>query len=100
MEEGPVSTCGRELIRGWWRPIGLMVSFVIFTASARNILNTPSYLVRAWLEWHPGHQYRDWWVFRCLWIHQANFNLMSPWPLRANSIPGSHSSVTPSSDAV
>jgi hypothetical protein len=23
---GPVSTCGRELLRGWWRPIGLMVS--------------------------------------------------------------------------
>jgi hypothetical protein len=32
MEEtvGPVSTCGRELLRGWWRPIGLMVSFMIF----------------------------------------------------------------------
>jgi hypothetical protein len=45
MEEivGPVSTCGRELLRGWWRPIGLMVSFMIFTASVRNILNTPSY---------------------------------------------------------
>jgi hypothetical protein len=25
MEEtvGPVSTCGRKLLRGWWRPIGL-----------------------------------------------------------------------------
>jgi hypothetical protein len=45
MEEtlGPVSTCGRELLRGWWRPIGLMVSFMIFTASVRNILDTPSY---------------------------------------------------------
>jgi hypothetical protein len=39
----PVSTCGRELLRGWWRPIGLMVSFMIFTASVRNILDTPSY---------------------------------------------------------
>jgi hypothetical protein len=31
MEEtvGPVSTCGRELLRGWWRPIGLGVSFMI-----------------------------------------------------------------------
>jgi hypothetical protein len=26
----PVSACGRELLRGWWRPIGLMVSFIIF----------------------------------------------------------------------
>jgi hypothetical protein len=45
MEEtvGPVSTCGRELLRGWWRPIGLMMSFMIFTASVRNILDTPSY---------------------------------------------------------
>jgi hypothetical protein len=37
---GPVSTCGRELLRGWWRPIGLMASFMIFTASVRNILDT------------------------------------------------------------
>jgi hypothetical protein len=31
MEEsvGPVSTRGRELLRGWWRPIGLMVSCMI-----------------------------------------------------------------------
>jgi hypothetical protein len=28
----PVSTCGRELLRGWWWPIGLTVSFMIFTA--------------------------------------------------------------------
>jgi hypothetical protein len=41
---GPVSTCGRELLRGWWRPIGLIVSFMIFTASVRNILDTPSYV--------------------------------------------------------
>jgi hypothetical protein len=42
MEEtvGPVSTCGRELLREWWRPIGFMVSFKIFTASVWNILNT------------------------------------------------------------
>jgi hypothetical protein len=38
----PASTCGRELLRGWWRPIGLMVSLMIFTASVRNILDTPS----------------------------------------------------------
>ena len=40
---GPVSTCGRELLRGWRRPIGLMVSFMIFTASVRKILDQPSY---------------------------------------------------------
>jgi hypothetical protein len=47
MEEtvGPVSTCGRELLWGWWRPIGLVVSFMIFTASVRNILGSPSYIV-------------------------------------------------------
>jgi hypothetical protein len=27
---GLVSIYGRELLRGWWRPIGLMVSFMIF----------------------------------------------------------------------
>jgi hypothetical protein len=45
MEEavGPVSTCGRELLRGWWRPIDLMVSFMIFTGSAWIVLDTPSY---------------------------------------------------------
>jgi hypothetical protein len=45
MEEtvGPVSTCGRVLLRGWWRPMGLMVSIMIFTASVRNILDTPLY---------------------------------------------------------
>jgi hypothetical protein len=37
---GPVSTWGRKLLRGWWRPISLMVSFMIFTASVRNIVNT------------------------------------------------------------
>jgi hypothetical protein len=44
MEEtvGPVITGGRELLRGWWRPIGLIVSFMIFTASVLNILDTPS----------------------------------------------------------
>jgi hypothetical protein len=32
MEEmvGPLSTSGRELLRGWWRPIGLMVTFIDF----------------------------------------------------------------------
>jgi hypothetical protein len=46
MEEtvGPASTCGRELLRGWWRPIGLMVSFMIYTASVRNILDTTTYV--------------------------------------------------------
>jgi hypothetical protein len=39
---GPVSTCERELLRGWWRPIGFMVSFINFT-SVRNILDTMSY---------------------------------------------------------
>jgi hypothetical protein len=45
MEEtvGPVSTCGRGLLRGWWQPIGLMASFMIFTASVRKILDKPSY---------------------------------------------------------
>jgi hypothetical protein len=42
---GLVSTCGRELLRGWWRPIGRMMSFMIFTASVRNILETLSYTV-------------------------------------------------------
>jgi len=46
MEEtvGPVSTCGRELLRRWRRPIGLMVSFTIFTASVRKILDQPMYI--------------------------------------------------------
>jgi hypothetical protein len=45
MEEtvGPVSTCGRELLQGWWQPIGRRVSFIIFTASVPNILDRPSY---------------------------------------------------------
>jgi hypothetical protein len=37
---GPVSTCGRELLRRLWRPIGLMVNLVLFTASVRNILDS------------------------------------------------------------
>jgi hypothetical protein len=40
---GLVSTCGRELLRVWWRPMGLMLSFIIFTASVRNILDTLVY---------------------------------------------------------
>jgi hypothetical protein len=39
---GPLSTCGRELLRGWCRPIDLMVSIRIVTASVRNILDTHS----------------------------------------------------------
>jgi hypothetical protein len=53
-----VSTCGRELLRGWWRPIELMVSCMIFKASVLNILDRLSYscmwtsnsLVRYWLS--------------------------------------------------
>jgi hypothetical protein len=41
---GQVSSCGRKLLRGWWRPIGLAASFMMFTASVRNILDTPSYV--------------------------------------------------------
>jgi hypothetical protein len=41
---GPVSTCGRELMRVSCRSIGLMVSFMIFTESVRIILATPSYV--------------------------------------------------------
>jgi hypothetical protein len=32
-----------ELFWGWWQPIGLMVSFIIFTASVRNILDSTTY---------------------------------------------------------
>jgi hypothetical protein len=38
-----VSTCGRELLRGWWWLTGLTVSFMIFKASVQNVLDTPSY---------------------------------------------------------
>jgi hypothetical protein len=38
----PVSTGGRELLRGLWRPIGLMVSFMIWIASVQIIFITPS----------------------------------------------------------
>jgi hypothetical protein len=31
-----------SFLRGWWWPIGLMVSFMIFTASVRNILDATS----------------------------------------------------------
>jgi hypothetical protein len=42
MEEkmGPVSTCGSEIHGGWWRPIGLMMSFMGFTTSVWNTLET------------------------------------------------------------
>jgi hypothetical protein len=30
---GPVTTCGREVLRGRWLSIGLMESYMIFTAS-------------------------------------------------------------------
>jgi hypothetical protein len=41
---GPVSTSGREPYRGWWRSLGLMVIFMIFTASVRNILDIFSHI--------------------------------------------------------
>jgi hypothetical protein len=40
---GPMSTCGRKLLRGWWRTIDLMMSFMIVTASVQNILDTTTY---------------------------------------------------------
>jgi hypothetical protein len=40
---GPVSTSGRELLRWLWRPIGLRVSCMMFTALVRTILGRPSY---------------------------------------------------------
>jgi hypothetical protein len=39
---GPMSTCGRELLWWWWQSVGLMVSFIIFIASVRNILDYSS----------------------------------------------------------
>jgi hypothetical protein len=33
---GPVSTCGKELLRWWWRSIGLKMSFMNFTVSVRR----------------------------------------------------------------
>jgi hypothetical protein len=55
MEEtvGPVSACGRELLRGWWRLIGFMVIFMIFTASVWNILDRLSYVYIA-EDWIPS----------------------------------------------
>jgi hypothetical protein len=46
----PTQTCGRKLHRGWWRPTGLMVSFMIFTVSVRNILDTSLYM--QWTVWY------------------------------------------------
>jgi hypothetical protein len=44
---GSVSTCGRELLRGWWRPIGLMVSLIFYSvAKARSQNFTFSPLLR------------------------------------------------------
>jgi hypothetical protein len=40
----PMSTCGRELLQGWWRPICLMVSFMICTVSVWNIVDITTYL--------------------------------------------------------
>jgi hypothetical protein len=54
---GPVSTCGRELHRGWWRPISLMVNFMIFTASVRNILDELTVVLR---RHYTLHLYQYW----------------------------------------
>jgi hypothetical protein len=62
---GDSGTCvdmrGGELLRGWWRPLGRMVIFMIFTASVQNILDTPSWRLRLWFSgvchiivWHIG----------------------------------------------
>jgi hypothetical protein len=45
---GPVSTCGMELLRGWGQLIGLMMSFMICTASVPNILDTTTYFICVW----------------------------------------------------
>jgi hypothetical protein len=60
MEEtvGLVSTCGRELLRRWWRPICLMVSFYIFTASVRNNLDRPSYVLLCFSLWRFAYSLR------------------------------------------
>jgi hypothetical protein len=42
---GPVSTHRRELLRGWRQLIGLMVSFMVFTASVQNILEATTYII-------------------------------------------------------
>jgi hypothetical protein len=44
-------TCGRELLRGLRRPIGLMMSFTIFTASVRKILDTTLYTSLVTATW-------------------------------------------------
>jgi hypothetical protein len=44
---GPESTYGKELLLGWWRPIGLMVVYMSFTDSVRIIFDTTTYTV--WL---------------------------------------------------
>jgi hypothetical protein len=41
---GPVSTCRREVLQGWCWSIGLTVSFMIFIASVRNILDNTTYI--------------------------------------------------------
>jgi hypothetical protein len=56
MEEtvGPVSTCGRELLGGWWRPIGFYGDFDDFTASVQNIFDKLSHIVQrnTWMSYH------------------------------------------------
>ena len=56
MEEtvGPVFTCGKELLWEWWRPIGLMESFIIFTASVRKIWINPC-------SWIKSNESIVWW---------------------------------------
>jgi hypothetical protein len=70
----PVSTWVRELLRGWWRPIGLMVSFMIFTVSGRNILDTPSYISQACAKSHEN-TYRNVqvvWETNIFWVNLCN----------------------------
>jgi hypothetical protein len=77
------------------RKIGLMVIFMIFTASVRNIFDTPSYFIKLSLKFWVGRKlisrmfslgllsvwinYREFWTY----IHQlkstSSFSLMSPW---------------------
>jgi len=71
MEEavGLVSTCGRELLRGWRQPIGPTVSFMIFAVSVRKILDQPSYKV------HNMLQSRNIYQNICLKIHTKHIQM-------------------------
>jgi hypothetical protein len=72
---GPVSTCGRELLQGWRWPIGLMMSFTIFTASVSKILDTTLCFFKRFLYW-----YAWWWPkyrpkhVAHIWRHSLSHN--------------------------